>query len=59
MIKIIPLSIVIASIVVPMYLSGRSRPKEAVRTLWITMALLALVWTLLCAKVYPAFVPPE
>lgn len=57
--KQIPLLIVIASIVVPMYLSGRSRPKQAVRTLWITMALLAFLWTLLCLKVYPVYVVPH
>jgi len=37
----------------------RSRPKQAIRTLWFTMALLALVWTMLCMHVYAAYVLPE
>ena len=57
--KEIPLSIVIASIVVPMLLSGSKRPRRAMRVLYLTMALLALVWCILCLKVYPQYVFPE
>ncbi len=57
--KEIPLSIVIASIVVPMMLSGSKRPKRAMRVLYVTMALLALLWCILCLKVYPEYVFPE
>jgi hypothetical protein len=57
--KEIPLSIVIASIVVPMMLSGSKRPRRAMRVLYLTMALLALVWCILCLKVYPQYVFPE
>jgi hypothetical protein len=57
--KVIPLSIVIASIVVPMLLSGSKRPRRAMRALYVTMALLALLWCILCLKVYPQYVFPE
>jgi hypothetical protein len=57
--KEIPLSIVIASIVVPMMLSGSKRPRRAMRVLYVTMALLALLWCILCLKVYPQYVFPE
>ncbi len=57
--KEIPLSIVIASIVVPMMLAGSKRPRRAMRVLYLTMALLALVWCILCLKVYPQYVFPE
>jgi hypothetical protein len=59
MVHQIPLSIVILSIIVPIVLSRRSRPKQAIRTLWFTMAFLALVWTMLCMHVYTAYVLPE
>lgn len=55
----IPLLIVIASIVLPIYLSGKTKARPAVRTLWVTIAVLALVWTVLCLKVYPLYVRPE
>ena len=59
MVHQIPLSIVILSILVPIVLSRRSSPKRAIRTLWFTMVLLALVWTMLCMHVYAAYVLPE
>jgi len=57
--KNIPLSIVIASIVVPLVLSRSKNPKRAMRWLYVTMALLSLVWCFLCLRVYPQYVFPE
>ena len=57
--KTIPLSIVIASIVVPLILSRSKSPRRAMRLLYVTMALLALVWCFLCLRVYPQYVFPE
>ncbi len=59
MVHQIPLSIVLLSIVLPLVLSKRSRPKAAIRVLWVSMALSALVWSLLCLHVYTAYVLPE
>ena len=56
---LIPLSIVIASIVVPMVLARSRRPKRAMTILYVTMALMALVWCMLCLRVYPRYVWPE
>ena len=56
---LIPLSIVIASIVVPMVLARSRQPKRAMTILYVTMALMALVWCMLCLRVYPRYVWPE
>jgi hypothetical protein len=58
-IKLIPLSIVIASIVIPMLLAAQPRPKRALRRLQIWMALLIFAWAVLCVQVYPIYVPIE
>jgi hypothetical protein len=59
MAKLIPVSILIASVIVPMLFAARPRPKKAVRQLQITFAALALLWALLNLYVYPLFVEPE
>jgi hypothetical protein len=56
---LVPLSIVIASVVVPMIFATRPRPKRALRSLQITIAALALLWALLNLYVYPRYVFPE
>jgi hypothetical protein len=57
--QLIPLSIVIASVVVPMIFATRPRPKRAVRSLQITIVALALLWALLNLYAYPRYVVPE
>ena len=57
--SVIPLFIVIATIAVPIYFSARPRPKQALRKLQLTMAVLALLWAILCLQVYPRYVVPE
>ena len=59
MVKLIPLSIVIVSIVLPMILASGPKPKRTVRNLRITMALLALFWAILCTRIYPIYVLAE
>jgi hypothetical protein len=59
MVHQIPLSIVILSIALPIILSRRPRPRQAVRTLYLVMVIGALVWCMLCLHVYPAYVLPE
>ncbi len=59
MVKLIPLSIVIATIVVPMLFSNRNPAKRALRNLRFTMAALILFWAMLCVYVYPQYVFPE
>ena len=59
LIKMIPLSIVIASFVFPMVLARSPRPRRALDILYVVMALAALVWCLLCLRVYPRYVWPE
>jgi hypothetical protein len=58
-IKVIPVSIVIASIVLPILFSTRPRPKKSLQRLQITLIALAFVWVLLCVYVYPRYVLPE
>jgi hypothetical protein len=59
MVKLIPLSIVLASIIIPILLAEKPGPKKTVRTLQVTMAIVTLAWALLCLHVYPAYVLPE
>ena len=56
---LIPLSIVIASIVIPMFFARWRRPKRAMTILYLTMAVTVLVWCMLCLRVYPQYVWPE
>jgi hypothetical protein len=55
----IPLSIVVVSIVLPIVLSGTKRPKLAIKILYLSIAVLAFVWCMLCLHVYPTYVPVE
>jgi hypothetical protein len=55
----IPLSIVVVSILVPIALSRTKRPKQAVTILYLSIAVLAFVWCMLCLHVYPQYVLPE
>jgi hypothetical protein len=55
----IPLMIVVVSIVLPMYLSGTKRPKQALKILYVSIAVVAFVWCMLCLHVYPQYVLPE
>ena len=55
----IPLSIVVASFVAAIWLSGTKRPKRAIKVLYFSVAFLAFVWCMLCLHVYPAYVLPE
>ena len=55
----IPLSIVVVSIVLPIWLSNTKRPKQAIKMLYLSIVLLAFVWCMLCLNVYPAYVPVE
>ena len=56
---LIPLSIVIASILVPMVLARSRRPKRAMTILYVTMIFTTFVWCMLCLRVYPRYVWPE
>jgi hypothetical protein len=55
----IPLSIVVVSIVLPIALSGAKRPKRAIKVLYLSIAVLAFVWCMLCLHVYPLYVLPQ
>jgi hypothetical protein len=55
----IPLFIVVVTVVVPVTLARQKSPKRSLRRLYLAIALLALVWALLCVGVYPHYVFPE
>ena len=59
MIKAIPLSIVIASIALPMWFATRPRPRRSLRRLQLTMVAVTLLWVFLCIHVYPQYVLPK
>ncbi len=54
--KMIPLSIVIASIVLPVIYSKRPKPKNALKSLQITIAVFAFFWAVANVYIYPKFV---
>jgi hypothetical protein len=55
----IPLYIVLASIVLPIALSSTKRPRQTIKILYVSIAVLAFVWCMLCLHVYPAYIPVE
>jgi|HubBroStandDraft_6_1064221.scaffolds.fasta_scaffold1579104_2 hypothetical protein len=56
MAKLIPLSVIIMSVVIPLIFAGRSRPKADLRlVLWLLIGYI-LIWTQLCLRVYPMYV---
>ena len=55
--KLILLSIVIVSVVVPMMLASRKAPKRALRTSQIVTTLFIIVWACMCLYWYPRIVP--
>jgi hypothetical protein len=57
MAKLIPLSIVIASILVPMLLAGRAKPSAKLRLTLILVLVYLFIWTRLVLRVYPTYVP--
>jgi hypothetical protein len=59
MVKGIPVFIVLVSLVLPIVLASRAKPKKQLRTLQLTIAALAFLWAILCVYVYPRYVFPE
>ena len=59
MVKVIPVSIVITSIVLPIVLSNKKSPKKALKQLQIFFAVAVFIWAILCVYVYPKYVFPE
>lgn len=55
--KLILLSLVIVSVVVPMSFATRKTPRSALRTSQIITALFIIVWTFMCLYWYPRLVP--
>jgi hypothetical protein len=59
MAKLIILSIVLVSFVVPIRLAKSSQPRQALRrTQWTILAFI-VVWTIMCLKWYPQLVNLE
>jgi hypothetical protein len=59
MAKLIILSIVIMSFVVPIRLSTAKNPRASLRKAQQIIALFILVWTFMCLRWYPSIVPLE
>jgi hypothetical protein len=59
MAKLIPLSVVLVSIIVPMLFADKARPKAKLRFVLLVVIGYILVWTQLCLRVYPEYVPLE
>ena len=59
MAKIIILSIVLLTFVVPVWFATSERPRVALRRVHRVMLLLIVVWAYLCLRWYPRLVPLE
>jgi hypothetical protein len=57
--KLIPLYVVVATVVLPVWLARRPRPMTQLKVLYATMLVLILVWGYLCIRVYPQYVHVE
>jgi len=55
----IPLFIVATTLVASIAFARGARPKRSLRWLYVTIAVLALVWAILCVRYYPRYVFPE
>lgn len=54
--KYIPISIVIVSVVLASWLSGRPKPQQASKRFFLYMTLYILVWAYWCFRIYPQYV---
>ena len=59
MAKLIPLSVIIMSVVIPMLLAGRSKPNANLRLILLLLVGYIFIWTQLCLRVYPNYVQIE
>ncbi len=59
MAKLIILSVVLVSFIVPIRLATKVQPARAVRRTQGMVFLFILIWALLCLHWYPALVPLE
>jgi hypothetical protein len=59
MAKLIPLSMILMTLVLPIVFSERPRPHRSVRVLQAVMLAFVLVWGILCITVYPQYVKVE
>ncbi len=59
MAKLILLSIVLVSMIVPIALAARPGGKKALKKAQWTIVAFAVVWALACTYWYPALVPLE
>ena len=57
MAKLIILSIVLASFVLPVWLSTKPQPRRTIRRLQWTMFFFVIVWAYMCLRWYPLVVP--
>jgi hypothetical protein len=57
--KLILLSVVIFTVVIPILFSGSKSPKRVLRTIQVATVVCVAVWAFLCLTWYPALVPLE
>jgi hypothetical protein len=55
--KLILLSVVILTIALPMYVAARPKPQATLRQVVLIMIFAIVVWSQLCLRIYPQYVP--
>lgn len=56
MAKLIPLSLVLLSVVLPIALAVRPNPARTIRKVHVTIAVYIVIWAYLCLHVYTKYV---
>jgi hypothetical protein len=56
MAKLILLSLIIFSVVLPMMMAARPKPQATLRQVVLIMVFVIVVWSQLCLRVYPQYV---
>jgi hypothetical protein len=59
MAKLIILSVVILSVGMPIAMATRPKPQATLRQIVLLMIFAIFVWSQLCLKLYPQYVPLE
>ena len=57
MAKLLVLSVILVSVILPMIAATRPKPQKNLRIVLGVIVVVILVWTQLCLRVYPALVP--
>jgi hypothetical protein len=56
MAKYIPISLILVSVALAVYLAGKPKEKLQIRRLHLFVLIYVLVWCYMCLRVYPLYI---